>query len=410
MNDNAVASAANAMRTALSRQKLVLMLGAGVSAAATNGHKLSMWQGLVNHGIDRCVQLGARDETWADRAKADVNSPYDDDLIAAAEKATSGMGGRKGAQYRRWLRETVGSLHIESATLTDVIAQYAKRGSLIATTNYDDIPGEATGWPIVTWRDNTMIQRVDRGDDHAIIHIHGHWNEPESVVFGASSYADVLSDQHAAEFLRIMVWGKTVVFCGFGAGMRDPNFTALRKWLRTYPNSEYSHYRLVRDAEVATAQAEHDPDEHIAVIPFGPNHDDLPKFLSDILGEGPFRGSGATQVPRPTTEPKPPVLTIPIATPAASDGARTELSEIVVRLNDVATVAADTSYPVIGPAGDVVAPSVRDIYIRFLQVFDAEVAFVIAAASKSELTQTEADEALGVGRRLVVLLDNPPGF
>src|SRR5271165_4016385 len=226
MNANGVASAVNAIRNELSNGQLVLVLGAGLSAAATKGNPLSMWQGLVNNAIDRCVELGSRDQPWADRAKADAASPYDDDLIAAAEKATSGMGGRTGPNYRRWLRETAGSLHINDTALTDVIKRYASRGSLIATTNYDDIPAEATGWPVVTWRDNTMIQRVYRGDDQAIIHVHGHWNDPVSVVFGSSSYADVLGDQHAAEFLRMMVWGKTAVFCGFGAGLRDPNFTA----------------------------------------------------------------------------------------------------------------------------------------------------------------------------------------
>lgn len=410
MNDNQTATAVNAIRTALSRRQLVLILGAGVSAAATSGHKLSMWQGLVNHAIDRCVELDARDQTWAERAKADVSSPYDDDLIAAAEKATSGLGGRTSAQYRRWLRDTIGSLHIENTALPDIINLYAGRGSLIATTNYDDIPSEATGWPVVTWRDNTMIQRVYRGDDHAIIHIHGHWSEPESVVFGSSSYADILSDQHAAEFLRMMVWGKTVVFCGFGAGMRDPNFTALRNWLRTYPNSEYSHYRLVRATELPAAQAEHHPDEHITVVPFGSHHDDLPTFLSAILPDGPFRGATAAPTPSPPTTSKTPVISIPIASPAATPETRTELSQIASRLADVASIAADSSIPVIDPTGEIVTPAVLDTYLRFQHLFDGESAFVIDTASNPELTQTDADEALGVGKRLIVLLDTPPPF
>ena len=92
MTGNRTVTAVNAIRTALSNDQLVLVLGAGVSAAATNGDPMSMWQGLVGHAIDRCVELGARDQTWADRAKGDVASPYDEDLIAAAEKATSAMG------------------------------------------------------------------------------------------------------------------------------------------------------------------------------------------------------------------------------------------------------------------------------------------------------------------------------
>ena len=72
--DNRVASAVNGIRLALSARRLVLMLGAGVSAAATSGHPLSMWQGLVDNAIDRCVALGLRDDTWAARAHADASS------------------------------------------------------------------------------------------------------------------------------------------------------------------------------------------------------------------------------------------------------------------------------------------------------------------------------------------------
>jgi hypothetical protein len=74
----------------------------------------------------------------------------------------------------------------------------------------------------------------------------------------------------------------------------------------------------------------------------------------------------------------------------------------------VKTIAADTSNPVVGPTGEVVAPTVRDIYVRFQTLFDGESAFVIDAASNADLTQTQADEALGVGGRLIELLDNPP--
>lgn len=408
MNDNRVALAVNAMRTALSKNQLVLILGAGISAAATNRHPLSSWTGLVNHAIDRCVELGTRDQAWAERAKADVNSPFDDDLIAAAEKATSGMGGRRGADYRKWLRETVGSLHIDDPTLTDVVRLYAERGSLIATTNYDDIASEATGWPTVTWRDNTTIQRVFHRDDHAIIHLHGYWRDPVSVVFGSSSYADVLNDQHSAEFLRMLVWGKIVVFCGFGAGLRDPNFTALRNWLRTYPDSEYSHYRLVRNDDVQAAETEHRPEEHITVIPFGADHSDLPGFLGSILPGGPFRAVGDSVTSPPASRPSPTGPSIPIVTPLASEESQNILSEMAARFAAVKAIAADISDPLIGAAGEVIDPSARDIYIRFQNLFADEAEFVTNAASSPALTQVEADHALGVGQRLAVLLDNPP--
>jgi hypothetical protein len=406
MDTHRTTAAVGAIRAALSRNQLALILGAGVSAAATNVNPLSLWPGLVKHAIEHCVSLGERDEEWANRARADVSSPYDGDLIAAAEKATSGMGGRTSAQYRSWLRNSVGSLRIDNSTLTEVINRCAQRGSLIATTNYDGIAAAATGWPVVTWRDSTMIQRVFRRDDDGVLHLHGHWNDPSSVVFGSSSYADVLRDQHSGEFLKILLYGKTVVFVGFSAGLRDPNFTALRNWLRTYPEAEYSHYRLVRDEEVHDAETEHHPDEHITVVPFGANHSDLPAFLASILSTGMPRAVDDTDEPPPSTLP-PTARSSPAMTPPASQQTREELVRMADRLTAVQAVIADTSSSTPGPANSQ-GRVVRDEYIRFYNLFADEAEFVASAASDPQLIQADADEAVGVGRRLIALLDNPP--
>lgn len=408
MNSNVVVTAVNEIRTALSARQLTLVLGAGVTAAATHGHAFGSWQGLVEDAVDRCVQHGTRDDAWAQRAKADIASEYDDDLIAAAEKATGGLYGRRSPQFRGWLRDTVGSLSAVDTTLTDSIARYASRGSLIATTNYDSILEEALGWPVVTWRDSTRIQRVYRGDEQAVIHVHGYWREPESVVFGASSYADVLNDDHAAHFLRMTFWTKTVVFCGFGAGIRDPNFTALRKWLCTYPDSEYWHYRLVRSDEAEAAAREHAPDEHIKVVPFGQNHADLPKFLDAIVPDGPFRSIGESDAAASTPQESPPTAgTISIVRPAANRKSLEKLDCIASRLVAVREAAA---HDFVYPAGSMTAaadPSQRDVFIRFQRAFADEAQVVIAAAAEPELTQVAADDLLRKGQRLLAMLEDP---
>jgi hypothetical protein len=146
------------------------------------------------------------------------------------------------------------------------------------------------------------------------------------------------------------------------------------------------------------------------VVPFGPDHGDLPKFLNDILSGRPFRGS-ETGPPSPPTTPRPPTVpTIPIDTPAARSEDRDTLAQIADRLSAVRAIATDTADPTTGLSGEAIAPAVRDTYIRFHNIFEDEADFVTRAASSAELTQTEADDALGVGGRLVALLDNPPNF
>ncbi|MBN9636574.1 MAG: hypothetical protein J0H22_15515, partial [Actinobacteria bacterium] len=169
-----------------------------------------------------------------------------------------------------------------------------------------------------------------------------------------------------------------------------------------------SHYRLVRNDDVQAAETEHRPEEHITVVPFGSNHSDLPEFLASILSSDPFRAVDDSDVSRPAPRTSPTGPTIPIVTPLANQDSRNNLSEMAARFATVKAVAADTYDPRVDAEGEVVDPAVRDVYIRFQNLFADEAEFVVRAAAASELTQAEADAALGVGRRLAVLLDNPP--
>ena len=86
-------------------------------------------------------------------------------------------------------------------------------------------------------------------------------------------------------------------FVGFGAGLGDPNFGALRSWLaRTFRGSEYRHFRICLDKELPDITAQHDPDERIMVLPYGPTHDDLAPFLRGL------RVEASDAPPQPDTE------------------------------------------------------------------------------------------------------------
>jgi len=129
----------------------------------------------------------------------------------------------------------------------------------IATTNYDGLIEEVTGLEPVTWRDRNRVQRVIRGDEAGGLHLHGFWGDPQSVVLGVRSYDDVVSDPHAQATLRALAIVKSFLLVGFGAGLTDPNFGALREWMReALPGAEYRHFRLAREGEVAATVAQHD--------------------------------------------------------------------------------------------------------------------------------------------------------
>ena len=270
------------LRGCVQRGEALLVVGAGVSAASTT-QPVATWQGLLLHGIDRAAELGRLSgEPVGFRDLAESSELAD--LLRVADEVTMALGGRAGGEYGRWLRETVGSLEPEE---DDLLSAIAESQIPLATTNYDGLLEGATGLEATTWQQPGFYQRVIRGHERAVLHLHGYWRAPESVVLGSASYGDVVSDPFASVALQAVAFMKSLVFVGFGGGLEDPNFHGLRVWMReVLSGSEFRHFRLVRSSERDAALALHHPDERIVPVVYGDNYNDLPVFLRS-LGRAP---------------------------------------------------------------------------------------------------------------------------
>ena len=187
------------LRRLVADRQVVAVVGAGVAVGASGGAAVASWTGLLDNGIERCVGLGRATPEWADRRRADLASGDLDELLAVAEQVASRLDAPAGGEYRRWLRETVGGLAVRQP---EVLAALRDLGVPLATTNYDGLIEAVTGWRAVTWRDSARVERVLRGDERGVLHLHGYWEEPESVVLGIRSYEAVLRDAHAQAVLR----------------------------------------------------------------------------------------------------------------------------------------------------------------------------------------------------------------
>src|SRR5262249_42963383 len=157
------------------------------------------------------------------------------------EKISSKLGYPDGGEYRRWLRETVGALRVKRC---DVIEAIRALKVPIATTNYDGLIEEVYGFHPVQWKDGARDERDLRGDDPGVLHLHGHWQDPRSVILGIRSYEKVLGNEHAQTIQRALRTTRSLLFVGCGAGLKDPNFGALLQWSRqVFKGSEYRHFR-----------------------------------------------------------------------------------------------------------------------------------------------------------------------
>jgi hypothetical protein len=275
------------LRAAIARNEVLVIAGAGIAMAGSENASVAAWRGLLEDGIERCVKACGASRNWASAQLGLLRLPDVSAWIAVGEQVTEKLGGPRGGEFKRWLRETVGQLE-PTAAGSEVLAALVRLNTTIATTNYDGLLEHASRLQAVTWReDGSVAQRVFRGDSSGIVHLHGYWDEPSTVVLGVRSYESILGHGPAQAMQRALVSTKTLLLVGFGGGLEDPNFHALRKWMaQTWSGGEYRHYRLVLERDLEAAQNEHRPDERIVPVAFGSEHRDLLGFLHRIAPPG----------------------------------------------------------------------------------------------------------------------------
>ena len=222
-------AAVRQMQKSLDRGRgLCLLIGTGLTIAAT-GDPSNSWSELIKRGAAACEENGRRDRAWVERVAADVDTGEIGDILAAAEKVTYGLGGQESEQFYEWLTETVGSVQPKHLELLDQVKRLASHGRVtVVTTNYDSLMSDHLGIRPVTWRAAPPVLK-DAYVDHrkqAVIHVHGHWPDLPSIVFGAASYASLRAHPSALEFLKQALLANTVVTMGVGAGLDRPYLPA----------------------------------------------------------------------------------------------------------------------------------------------------------------------------------------
>jgi hypothetical protein len=263
--------------------QVLAIVGTGVSIGATQNQQAASWKGLLNSGIDPCTQISDCPPGWADRIRAQIGGDMID-LLCAAENISQRLNAPEGGEFARWLSETIGTLEARDLSVLNALSALEIP---IATTNYDHLIEDATGLRPVTWRDRRRAVSVVRGRSEGVLHLHGSWEEPESVVLGIRSYDDLARNEFAQSMLRALRTMKTMIFVGFGSGLKDPTFAGLLKWAgRIFAESETRHYRLCLTSDLADVRRDHPAEQRIVVVDFGQAFADLPGFLAALRSNG----------------------------------------------------------------------------------------------------------------------------
>jgi SIR2-like domain len=258
--------------------QVLVIAGAGVSLATDPTNPCAGWKGLLRHGLQWCRDRHGASVSAA-RFAAYEELLEEGDLIQVANFIASTLRSAHEGQYSRWLIDSIGSLQILNEQVIRALKDW---GARIATTNYDGLIEKITGRHPVTWKDGALVDQFLNGDSQDILHLHGQYRYPETVVLDATNYEQICQDQGTQDRLKSILRRDRVVFVGCGAGLNDPNFGMLLKWSRNaLEHFPYSHYRLVRDCE------QHDVEGEcrglpIRTIPYGSNYADLGTFLASL--------------------------------------------------------------------------------------------------------------------------------
>src|SRR5207253_3110937 len=105
-----------------------------------------------------------------------------------------------------------------NATL-DALRDLQQAGALLLTTNYDSLLSEVTGLPPVTWEERNEFLRIVTRQQGGILHVHGHWQRPSSVVLGESSYDRIVADQDFQILFRGLWLERSWLYVGCGDGL-----------------------------------------------------------------------------------------------------------------------------------------------------------------------------------------------
>ena len=224
------------------------------------------------------------------------------EMLAVAEQVSQRLGAPLGGEYVGWLRQ---SLCAETLPLKDeaVIRALAALDVPLVTTNYDDLIERVTGLPGVTWQQRHKIPRVLRGEDRAVLHLHGKWDEPASVILGIRDYetrqerrTHPSGDAGAGDYAQPAVGGlrrraEGSQLCEF-LPVAGP-----RPGLQRIPQLSLGNDRRRRP----NCRRQHPPEQRVLVLPYGDQFADLPGFL-DSLRPPPSAGA-APRGPRRRSVP-----------------------------------------------------------------------------------------------------------
>ena len=231
-------------------ERVVMIAGIGVSLATSGDHPNATWKGLLRHGLQQCQDLCGTALSTVDGFRGLLNdtstSPHA--LASVGQFITDELVANHPGSFGRWLSDAFSGMKAIDPRIARALASLDVK---LATTNYDNLIEDAIGRGPVTWQDRARVTIFLRENSQDVLHLHGHYRSPSSVILGMRSYGEICKDEFIQTALQSLLMSGTVLFAGCGSGLEDPNFGALLEWARSVlAYVQHSHFILVRACEI----------------------------------------------------------------------------------------------------------------------------------------------------------------
>lgn len=270
------------LKEKIARRDLCVIIGGGVAIATCP--RARSWNNALASGFDFLQEKGLRLPGWVEQEKLDLVHAGPKMLMGKAERLTEILKETDGGKlWKEWLEVTFGSLEPEHPELIQVILDLHLP---IMTTNFDHLiekVGRAYGRSLetVNWDERKKIARLNSRDEpDFVMHLHGHCEAPDSVIFDLKSYTSRIQDDFANTALRFLT-SRGLLYIGCGATLDDPNLSGLREWHALYgPSAGGEYFRLVNENEKVESTNDY------VKVNYGRTFADLLPFLQTLKPSG----------------------------------------------------------------------------------------------------------------------------
>jgi hypothetical protein len=243
----------------------------------------------LKHGIRHLVAEGRFTSKYGIELESSLNSAFSPFQLEAAlnhaETVEQVLNTPDDRAFARWLESAFVNFKSQdddkTSALLDAVRKLYEAGTLLVTTNYDSLLSDLIGAPAVTWEQHADFHRVMTRQKPGILHIHGHWRRPSSIVLGSSSYHRVISDVDIQQLFRTLWLEWSWLYIGCGDGLDDPNFGRLLEWSKGWGTSALPDFVFAREDKAKEIAARPCKPSNLVSIGYM-SHDELPVVLGSV--------------------------------------------------------------------------------------------------------------------------------